>query len=122
MPHIVGEPLDQVILIILFQITVVSLTEELLFRFALFNLFGENISAIFLQAGLFAIFNITSYSLYSFISWLSSLEAFIFGIMMGIIMLYSKMIGKKSTSLAVCWAIHAAWNLSISLSIFSIGL
>ena len=121
-PHVVGEPLEQVILTILFQITVVSLTEELLFRFALFNLFGGNVKAIFLQAMLFAVFHITAYSLSGVIDWTSILVAFGFGVMMGVIMLYSKMIGKESSGLAVCWAIHAAWNLSISLSIFSIGI
>lgn len=117
-----GMPLDQVILIILFQILVVALSEEIVFRGILLQYLGGKIPAVIIQGVIFGIFHIGAY--YMSIGggvqlFFALIEAMVFGIAMGAIVYYFNLMGKGGTGLSITWAIHSAWNLSLSLGIFT---
>jgi membrane protease YdiL (CAAX protease family) len=120
-----GMPLDEVILIILFQILVVALSEEIVFRGILLQYLGGKMPAVVLQGIIFGLFHIGAY--YTAIGGgfeliVALVEAIIFGIFMGLIVYYFNQMGKGGTGLSITWAIHSAWNLSLSLGIFTFNI
>ena len=115
-------PLGTVILTIIFYVMLVGLSEEIVFRGAIFQLFGGNITAVFIQAVLFALFHISAYTtVYGTLSVSSVLQAFAFGLIMGFIVYYAKTINRMQYGIAVTWAIHSAYDLSLSIGIFVVA-
>jgi membrane protease YdiL (CAAX protease family) len=110
----INQPANYIIAMIIFQIFVVSITEELMFRGILIKYIG-----VIGQAILFTIFHLVAYTTeLSGLSIVGFFEAFIMGLLLGFIIQWSEQAGMKSTGLAITWGIHAGWNVAVATGIF----
>ncbi len=110
-----GPPLnlEEYILEIIFQVFVVALTEEMLFRGVLINYIG-----VIPQGIAFGLFHLAAYeSVFGIISWPAIVEAMVLGILFGFIV---KWFPKQG--IAVTWGIHSAWNIALLTGIFGLGV
>ena len=110
----INQPSNYIIAMIIFQIFVVSITEELMFRGILIKYVG-----VIGQAFLFTIFHLVAYTTeLGGLSIVGFIEAFIMGLLLGFIVQWSEAEGMKSTGLAITWGIHAGWNVAVATGIF----
>jgi membrane protease YdiL (CAAX protease family) len=110
----INQPANYIIAMIIFQIFVVSITEELMFRGILIKYVG-----VIGQAILFTIFHLVAYTTeLSGLSIVGFFEAFVMGLLLGFIIQWTEQAGMKSTGLAVTWGIHAGWNVAVATGIF----
>lgn len=110
----INQPANYIIAMIIFQIFVVSITEELMFRGILIKYVG-----VIGQAILFTIFHLVAYTTeLGGLSIIGFFEAFIMGLLLGFIIQWTEQAGMKSTGLAVTWGIHAGWNVAVATGIF----
>jgi len=99
----------------IFQIFVVAFTEEMLFRGILLQYTGPIIQGI-----LFGLFHVTSYYMITGIDWSAILVAIVMGILFGYIVQYFQKMHLSGTGLTITWAIHSAWNISLTTSLFAL--
>lgn len=104
--------LESYILEIVFQVFVVALTEEMLFRGVLINYIG-----VIPQGIVFGLFHLAAYTSVFGTSWISILTAMIMGILFGYIV---KFLPRKG--IAITWGLHAAWNLAIITGAFGVAV
>lgn len=107
-----GISLEQYILEIVFQVFVVALTEEMLFRGVLINYIG-----VIPQGILFGLFHLAAYESIFGINWLSIVEAMVMGIAFGYVV---KVFPKNG--IAITWGLHSAWNVALLTGVFGLGL
>jgi len=105
-----------IIVQIIFQIFVVSITEELMFRGILIKYIG-----VIPQAILFSVFHLVAYSTVYGLNIGAFISALIMGILLGYIVYLMSMNGMQSQSLAIVWGIHAGWNAAVATGIFSLA-
>ena len=106
-----GMTLSYVVLVLVFQIFVVALTEEMMFRGVLLQYMG-----VIPQAVLFGIFHLTAYYSVFGLDVGAVMVAMAMGLLFGYIVKYYPRYG-----IVVAWAIHAGWNVSLALGIFGLG-
>ncbi len=106
---------NYIIIQIIFQIFVVSITEELMFRGILIKYIG-----VIPQALLFSVFHLVAYSTIYGLNIGAFISAFIMGILLGYIVYFMSKNGMQSQSLAIVWGIHAGWNVAVATGIFSL--
>lgn len=100
----------QVIIVLVTQILVVSLSEEMMFRGIIINYVG-----VIPQGILFGLFHTAAYySIYG-LNIPAMLSAMVLGIAFGYVV---KTFPKRG--IAVTWGVHAAWNIAILIPIFSL--
>ncbi len=107
-----GMTLEVYILEIIFQVFVVALTEEMLFRGVLINYIG-----VIPQGILFGLFHLAAYQSVFGINWLSIIEAMIMGIAFGYVV---KVFPKQG--IAITWGLHSAWNVALLTGVFGLGM
>jgi membrane protease YdiL (CAAX protease family) len=110
----VKQPANYIVAMIIFQIFVVSITEELMFRGILIKYVG-----VVGQAILFTLFHLVAYTTeLGGLSIVGFIEAFIMGLLLGFIIQWTEQEGMKSQGLAITWGIHAGWNVAVATGIF----
>ncbi len=107
---------NYIVVQIIFQIFVVSITEELMFRGILIKYIG-----VIPQAILFAVFHLVAYTTLYGLNISAFISAFIMGILLGYIVYFMSKNGMESQSLAIAWGIHAGWNVAVATGIFSLA-
>lgn len=104
-----------VVMQLLIQIFVVSLSEEIIFRGVLLQ--SQYSIGVIPQAILFALFHWAAYSSQlGSTNYFAIFETFLLGLVLGYIIKYTP---KKYDPLAITWGIHAGWNVAIITGIFS---
>ncbi len=104
-----------VVMQLILQIFVVSLSEEIIFRGILLQ--SQYSIGVIPQAILFALFHWAAYSSQlGQTNYFAILETFILGLLLGYIIKY---VPKKYDPIAITWGIHAGWNVAILTGIFS---
>ena len=110
----IGQTANYIIAMIIFQIFVVSITEELMFRGILIKYTG-----VIGQAILFTIFHLVAYTTeLGGLSIIGFFEAFIMGLLLGFIVQWAEQAGMRSAGIAISWGIHAGWNVAVATGIF----
>lgn len=103
-----------IIMQLLLQIFVVSLSEEIIFRGVLLQ--SEYSIGVIPSAILFALFHWAAYTSFLGTNYMAIIQTGILGLLLGYIVKYTP---KQYDSLAITWAIHAGWNVAILTGIFS---
>jgi membrane protease YdiL (CAAX protease family) len=112
---LISNGIDYVVMQLILQIFVVSLSEEIIFRGILLQ--SQYSIGVIPQAILFALFHWAAYSnQLGQTSYLAIFETLILGLILGYIIKYTP---KKYDSIAITWGIHAGWNVAIITGIFS---
>ena len=89
---------------VLFQIFVVTYTEEAFFR----GVLAERLRAV-PSAAIFSIFHLTAYSVAGGLNFGAFFTAFVFGLLFAIIYFATK----ERAGIGATWGLHAAWNLAL---------
>lgn len=106
-----GMTISYVVLVLVFQIFVVALTEEMMFRGVLLQYMG-----VIPQAILFGLFHLTAYYSVFGLDLGAVFVAMVMGLLFGYIVKFYPRYG-----IVIAWAIHAGWNVSLTLGIFGLG-
>ena len=101
---------------VLFQIFVVSLTEELIFRGIMLG-YIPNMKGAIIQGVAFGLFHVAAYSTLQGLNVGALIAAIILGIVFGAIILLVK---NKSVGLSITWGMHAGYNVAVLTGLFSV--
>lgn len=118
-PVIPNNTANYEILMIIFQIFVVTFSETWIFLGAIQTyLMDRHIKSAFLiQAVLFGFFHYSAYGG----SLTAMFQAIGFGLIVGIIYLAFYQMKKPDWGLAISWGIHAGWNIALLTTIFAVS-
>lgn len=108
-------PVNDIIMNIVFQIFVVSFSEELIFRGILLKYIG-----VIPQGILFGLFHLTAYNGIFGIDYGSLFFACLFGVIYGVIVKYFQSKNKAGVGISITWGLHAGYNLAILVGILTI--
>lgn len=118
----ISVPLNSFILDFLFQVMVVSFTEEMLFRGILLQYKLGPLPGWLWQGIAFGLFHWTSYTTPTGLDVVALIIAMFLGVVFGLIVYYFTQLKLSGVGLTITWALHAAWNISITTTIFSLTI
>jgi len=113
-------PVTNFFLDLLFQIFVVAFTEEMIFRGVLLQ---YNLGPVpgWLWTGVaFGFAHLNSYTTRFWLDWGALVVAILMGWLFGLIVTYFSKINLSGVGLTITWALHSAWNVALTTTIFSL--
>jgi len=113
-------PVTNFFLDLLFQIFVVAFTEEMIFRGVLLQ---YNLGPVpgWLWTGIaFGFAHLNSYTTRLGLDWGALIIAILMGWLFGLIVTYFSKMNLSGVGLTITWALHSAWNVALTTTIFSL--
>jgi len=113
-------PVTNFFLDFIFQIFVVAFTEEMIFRGILLQ---YNLGPIpgWLWTGIaFGFAHLNSYTTRLGLDWGALIIAILMGWLFGLIVTYFSKMNLSGVGLTITWALHSAWNVALTTTIFSL--
>jgi len=113
-------PVTNFFLDFIFQIFVVAFTEEMIFRGVLLQ---YNLGPIpgWLWTGVaFGFAHLNSYTTRFGLDWGALIVAILMGWLFGLIVTYFSKMNLSGVGLTITWALHSAWNIALTTTIFTL--
>ncbi len=113
-------PLANFFLDFIFQIFVVAFTEEMLFRGLLLQFKLGPIPGWLWTGVAFGLAHLNSYTTSFGLNWFALIVATMMGMLFGLIVTYMQKMNLAGVGLTITWALHSAWNVALTTTIFSL--
>jgi membrane protease YdiL (CAAX protease family) len=113
-------PVENFFLDFIFQIFVVAFTEEMIFRGVLLQYNLGPIPGWVWTGTAFGFAHLNSYTTRLGLDWGALMIAILMGCLFGLIVTYFSKMNLSGVGLTITWALHSAWNVALTTTIFTL--